>query len=414
MFRETLSIVITGHVDHGKSTLIGRLLFDTHSVPKDKLVEIEAASKVTGKKMDFAFFVDQFREERERLMTLDTSRIGFRSRKRDYVIIDSPGHEELIKNMMTGASSADAAVLIVGAAEGVEDQTKRHAHILTLLGFKELILLVNKMDLAGYTQARFREVSDDASKVAEGAGLKVLAAIPISAAQGDSIASRSQAMAWYQGPTFIEALDRLAGVRQLSKLPARFSVQDVYKINGREVAVGRVESGVLKKGDGLTVLPSGMPVRVCAIEVFGKKSLRAVAGECVGIVLDREGIALAGSVLCIKGKEMLVTNGFEAGLCVIAGPELRKGASSLLRLGVQETPCILDSIRRRFDPARLASLEGEAIAVGVHEIGTVRIVTERPVAVELFSVIPSLGRFILEDPRTGTVLAGGAIHSHVL
>ena len=411
MNRETVNIVITGHVDHGKSTLIGRLLFDTHSVPKDKILEIEKASKASGKELDFAFFVDQFREERERLMTMDTSRIGFRSGKRDYVIIDSPGHEELIKNMMTGASSADAAVMIVGAAEGVEDQTKRHAHILTLLGFTELILLVNKMDLAAYSEARFREVSAAASKVVENAGLKVLASLPISAAQGDNIACRSKAMKWYKGPNFLEALDRLAGVRQLSKLSLRFSVQDLYKIDGREVAVGRVESGVLKKGDTLTVLPSHVAVTVRSIEVFGKKPERSLEGECVGIVLDPPRIVSAGTVLCSKWKETRVTKAFEADLCVIAGTELRKGASCLLRLGSQETPCDLDSIQRRFDPARLAPLEGEAVAVGEHEIGTVRIVTGRPVAIELFSVVPSLGRFILEDPQTGAVIAAGVVHS---
>ena len=409
MGRETLAIVITGHVDHGKSTLIGRLLFDTDSVPKDKLLEIETASKATGKKMDFAFFVDQFREERERLMTLDTSRIVFRSRKRDYVIIDSPGHEELIKNMMTGASSADAAVMIVGAAEGVEDQTKRHAHILTLLGFKELILLVNKMDLAGYAEARFREVLEAATKVAKGAGLKVLTAIPISAAEGDSIAHRSRAMKWYRGPTFLEALDRLADVRRLSKLPARFSVQDLYKMSGREVAVGRVESGILKKGEELVVLPSSTVVKIRSIEVFGKSPSSAREGECVGLILDPSGLAAPGSVLCLSGRPPKIANSFTADICVLSPRSLPKGERVMLRLGPQETPCVIEKIERCFDPATLTAEEKEDVTVGEHKIGTVCVRTDRPVVAELFSTIPSLGRFILEDPGTGTVLAAGVI-----
>lgn len=407
MERQTLNIVITGHVDHGKSTLIGRLLFDTHSVPEDKILEIEKASQKSGNKLDFAFFADQFREERERLMTMDTCRIWFKSRRRDYVIIDSPGHEELIKNMMTGASSAEAAILIVGAVEGVEDQTKRHSHILKLLGFKSVLVLVNKMDIAGYDEAKFKAVAKAVSSVLKDAGIAQGAVIPISAAVGDNVAKRSRAMSWYKGRTFLEELDRVALGGKRKKVPMRFAVQDIYGTGRGEIAVGRVESGCLKKGDAVTMMPDAKILKVISIEVFGSHPSSAEEGECVGLKFDKAGVAKAGEVICAAGEEIRPSGSFEADLSVLVPGGIKKGEKFMIRVGPQESICAVTAIGRRFDPAKLDSVEGDASSVGEHEIGRVRITCDRPLVLECFDTLPALGRFILESG--GLVCGAGVV-----
>ena len=257
MEREHLKLVIVGHVDHGKSTLIGRLFFDTDSLPKEKIEEVKQICEALGKELEFAYVMDHLEEERSQGITIDTAQTFFKTEKRDYVIIDAPGHREFTKNMITGASQAEAAILIVDASEGVREQTRRHAYILGMLGLKQVIVAVNKMDLVDYSENVFNEVSKQTTDFLERIGIAPTYIIPISAKEGDNVAKASDRMKWYTGPTILQALDTFKKTEKRDENPLRFAVQDVYNIDGKRIIVGRVEAGTLRVGDNIIVLPTG-------------------------------------------------------------------------------------------------------------------------------------------------------------
>ncbi|MEW6170794.1 MAG: GTP-binding protein, partial [Candidatus Omnitrophota bacterium] len=225
MNSSTLKFVIVGHVDHGKSTLIGRLLFDTDSLPPDKVEEMKQVSKEMGRGPEFAFIMDNLKEEREQGITIDTAQIFFRTPKRRYVIVDAPGHVEFVRNMMTGASQAEAGFLIVDVKEGSQEQTKRHAYILSMLGLKQVVVLLNKMDLVSYSSEKFWQVKSEVQNFLDTINIKPKAYIPISASKGDNIANKSNNMAWYNGPTILEILDSLEDKLSTEKEPLVFPVQ---------------------------------------------------------------------------------------------------------------------------------------------------------------------------------------------
>ena len=230
MQKEKLKFVIVGHVDHGKSTLIGRLFFDTGSLPADKIAEIEKISKELGRDVEFAFMMDHLQEERDQGITIDTAQAFFHTDKRDYVIIDAPGHVEFTKNMITGASQAQAAILIVDAAEGVREQTRRHAYLLSMLGLTQVAVVINKMDLDSvrYSKQRFEQVVAELLEFCEPLGIKPMHIVPISAKQGENVAKKSTHMDWYIGPTVLELLDDFVVPSKPADKPMRFPIQDVY------------------------------------------------------------------------------------------------------------------------------------------------------------------------------------------
>ncbi|HCK33101.1 MAG TPA: adenylyl-sulfate kinase, partial [Rhodospirillaceae bacterium] len=236
-----MRIVIVGHVDHGKSSLIGRLLFDTDSLPPNKQEEIRTMSEKRGMDMEWSFVLDSFQAERDQAITIDTTQIWFSTDKRDYVIIDAPGHREFLKNMISGAAAAEAAILVVDANEGVREQTKRHAYLLHLLGLRQIVVAVNKMDLVNYDEARFKEVSDEVNAYLTSIGLEAKSIVPISARTGDNVAQKTQAMPWYKKGDVIEQLDSFEPLASLSDKPLRFPVQDVYRFDGQRTLVGRIE-----------------------------------------------------------------------------------------------------------------------------------------------------------------------------
>src|ERR1700730_11109886 len=226
---ERLKIVFVGHVDHGKSTLIGRILHDTNSLPEGKIDMIKAACAAEGMEFAVAFLLDALLEEQKQNVTIDTTQIPFRTAKRRYAIMDAPGDKEFLKNMITGASSADAAVLVIAASEGVREQSRRHAYLLGLLGTKQVIVVFNKMCLVDYSEKRFREIADEYRKFLVDLGLEAREFIPASAKTGDNVAQRSKTMKWHRGPTLLEALDATEPKPTLVDLPLRFCVQDVYR-----------------------------------------------------------------------------------------------------------------------------------------------------------------------------------------
>src|SRR5712664_3787840 len=248
--RPQVRIVIVGHVDHGKSTLVGRLLHETGSLPEGKLEMLKAVSARRGMPFEWSFLLDALQTERDQGITIDTTQISFRTRSRDVVLIDAPGHAEFLRNMITGASQADGAVLIIDALEGVRDQTRRHGYLLHLL-------VVNKMDRVDFSAARFKEISDEISVHLISLGVTPSAVIPISARDGDGVAERTPRIQWYGGPTVVEALDALEPARPLEQLALRLPVQAIYKFDDRRIVAGRIESGSLGAGDEIVIMPAG-------------------------------------------------------------------------------------------------------------------------------------------------------------
>ncbi|EJN12464.1 sulfate adenyltransferase subunit 1-like GTPase, partial [Bradyrhizobium sp. YR681] len=236
--RPQVRIVIVGHVDHGKSTLVGRLLHETGSLPDGKLEMLKAVSARRGMPFEWSFLLDALQTERDQGITIDTTQIRFRTNSRDIVLIDAPGHAEFLRNMITGASQADGAVLIIDALEGVRDQTRRHGYLLHLLGVKQVAVVVNKMDRVDFSAERFQEISDEISAHLNGLGVKPTAVIPISARDGDGVAERTGRIGWYKGPTVVEALDQLQPARPLEALALRLPVQAIYKFDDRRIVAG--------------------------------------------------------------------------------------------------------------------------------------------------------------------------------
>jgi len=307
MSDESLSFVMVGHIDHGKSTLIGRLLYDTGSLPDGKMEEIEAAARDEGRPLEFGYVVDHLAEERSRGITIDTAQTFFSTDARDYVIIDAPGHKEFIKNMITGASQAEATVLICSVYEGVQEQTKRHAYVIKLLGVDQVLVAYNKMDLVDYDRERYEAVRKDMNEFLARLGVTPSLEVPVSAAKGDNIANRSENMPWYTGPTVVQALDMFKKIPPPTQKPLRFPIQDIYVRGEDRIAVGRVESGVLRKGQQLRFVPGDEVRTVKEIRQFMRQDMaQAEAGECIGLICDADGLR-RGQVGCPPEDKLTMT-----------------------------------------------------------------------------------------------------------
>lgn len=397
MAKENLKIVIVGHVDHGKSTLIGRLLLDTHSLPEEKLREIKKISAELGKESGLAFLTDHLKEEREQDMTIDTTQIFFKSRERNYVIIDSPGHVEFLKNMLTGATLAEAAVLIVDTAAGIEEQTRRHVYLLGMLGIKNIIVLFNKMDLTGFKEERFQEVKEDLLRFLASLKLKPLFLIPASAREGENIYKKSVLMSWYKGPCLLEALDSLEPEEKREKrLPLRFAIQDIYEIDGERIAVGKVLSGTLKRGEAVKLFPSLKDAAIKQIKIFPKKVRAAAAGQNIGVILDDPSLAKRGEVISDTNSPCSMFERFRADIFWMSEVPLEINKPFTFRCATQEVTCIVEKIEKRIDSSTLEILEEDAGQLQLNEAGLVVFKTESPVVLEKFAFLADVGRFVLE------------------
>jgi len=402
---ENLNFVLVGHVDHGKSTLIGRLLWDTDSLPQEKMDEIKNVCKALGKELEVGYLMDYFEEERDQGITIDTAQIWFKTPKREYTIIDAPGHVEFVKNMITGASQAEAAILIVDAEEGVQEQTRRHSYILSMLGLKQIIVVVNKMDLVDNSQERFEKVKKDLLTFLDGINIKPTYVIPLSAKEGDNVAKKSDKMTWYGGPTVLEALDTFEPHPSNNEKPLRFSVQDVYKHEKRIVA-GMVQSGILKKGQKVTILPSQEQTSIESIEEFLKEDVQeAESGRASGLVTSDKVFLDRGAIICDSENLPTVTQHFKAHIFWMDKTPLKKGERIILKCSTQETFCEVESFERIIDSSTLQELEGRE-EIKNREVADVIIKTAKPIVVENFNEVEELGRFVLERANT---CAGGII-----
>lgn len=405
--RETLSFVIVGHVDHGKSTLIGRLLYDTDSLPPEKIEEIRKASDELGHPVELAYVMDQLSEERADSMTIDTAQAFFKSARRDYVIIDAPGHRELTKNMITGASHAEAAILVVDGAEGMQEQTRRHAYFVSMLGLDQVAVVINKMDKVRYDEARFGKVSAEVCGFLNSVGLTPSHVVPGSAMKGDNIVFSSDNMKWHSGVTLLGALEAFHAAGDVAGTGLRFPVQDVYPGDGRRILVGRVESGCIAQGQEVIFLPSRLEARVRSLEVFGEKPASAETGTCIGITVDPPLKLDRGEVACSVDDFPEPTRRFGANVFWMASAPCRAGETVTLRAATQSVPCTVEHIDQRIDSSTLAVIEEDATELGEMEVGRMVLSTARPVVLETFQDVRELGRIVLA--RDLDVIAGGLV-----
>jgi bifunctional enzyme CysN/CysC len=405
MHDEKLKLVIVGHVDHGKSTLIGRLLFDTGSLPIDKVTEIQQICSSLGKEFEFGFILDNLEEERDQGITIDTTQIFFRSEKRQYVIIDAPGHVEFIKNMITGASQAGAAAVIIDAEEGVQEQTKRHAYILGMLGIQNIIVLINKMDRTGYDRDRFDEVKKSFGGFLNEIGLSAGYFVPISASHGDNVVTRSEKTPWYQGPTFLDALDTLRVGWDFRDSPLRFSVQDVYNFSKRIIA-GKVLSGTLHRNDKILILPSGETTCIRSLEEYLKDPTVAETGKCIGVTTADKVFCDRGYVFSDLHDTPAVTHTFSANIFWMDKKPHKKDQPLVFRCSTQESRGTITRFHTVINSSSLELIGTNTGEIRNREVAQVTIQTDNPVIVEKYCKTAELGRFVLV---TDEISAGGII-----
>ncbi len=404
---ENLNIVIVGHVDHGKSTLLGRLYADTGSLPDGKLEKVQAICRQQGKEFEYAFLFDAFLEEQEQGITIDTARTFFTWKGRQYIIIDAPGHKEFLKNMISGAARAEAALLLIDALEGVKEQSKKHGYLLSLLGVKQVAVVVNKMDLVGYRQDVFDGIEKEYRDFL--GQLKVVPerVIPVSAKLGDNIASRSTHMAWYQGQTVLETLEAFRKETARGEQPLRFPVQDVYKFDARRIIAGRLTAGRLKVGDRLVFSPSNKSANVKSVEAFNVEPspTEATAGQSVGITLDEQIFIERGEIASRQESIPLVSTSFRVNLFWLGRRPLERGRKYQLRLATHEVDCEVAAINRIVDTADLDQRQGGSV-VERNQVAELTLRTKSPIAFDPYHAFESTGRFVIVDEYD---IAGGGI-----
>ena len=407
-----LRVVFVGHVDHGKSTLIGRILQDTGSLPEGKVEMVKKACAAEGMEFEFAFLLDALLEEQKQNVTIDTTQIPFRTVRRRYAIIDAPGHKEFLKNMITGASSADAAILVIAASEGVREQSRRHAYLLGLLDIKQVIVVVNKMDLVDFSETRFHQIESEYRKFLVDLGLEGRCFIPASAKSGDNVARPGKKLNWYRGPTVLEALDALERQRADVDLPLRFCVQDVYRFDDRRIIAGRIETGKLRAGDQLVFSPANKSSVVATIERWNAcANGPAVAGDSIGVTLSEQIFVERGYVASHESETPIETNRFHADLFWMVREPLFLGHPYDLRLATQDVKCEIVSIEEVMDSSTLETKSDKRERLERNEVGKLTIQTRGPLVIDNHDRIPNLGRFVLVDG--GQICGGGIIFGGV-
>jgi len=410
--RPLVRIVIVGHVDHGKSTLIGRLLHETGSITEEKIAQLKAVSARRGMPFEWAFLLDALQTERDQGITIDTSQIRFRTASRDIVLIDAPGHTEFLRNMITGAAQADAALLLIDAAEGIREQTRRHGYLLHLLGIRQVAVVVNKMDRVDFDERRFREIETEISAHLVELGLTPTAVIPISARGGDGVAQKTAPLFWHDGPTVLEALDRFSPARTPETLPLRFPVQAIYKFDNRRIIAGRVESGQIAVGEALAISPSGKVAQVRAIEAWPAPDQAnppqvAYAGQSIGITLDREIFLDRGDVISAAQMRPRASRDIGARVFWLHERPIAAGMTVTVRIGTAEARAIVSSVSKAVDPGAIEATDAAVIAQ--NHVGEIRLALSRPLAVDSHDRNPRTGRLVLD--LDGRIAGGGLILS---
>jgi bifunctional enzyme CysN/CysC len=406
---EQLKIVIVGHVDHGKSTFVGRLFHDTGSLPEGKLEQLQKVAERRGVPFEWANLMDALQSERDQNITIDTAQIWFQTKKRQYVIIDAPGHKEFLKNMVTGAANAEAALLLIDAHEGVQENSRRHGYLLNLLGIRQIAVLVNKMDLADYSEVRFQKIEAEYRAWLRTVGVDPRVFVPIAAKHGDNIAALSSNMPWFKGPTVLETLDEFKVADLPKDQPLRFPVQDVYRFDDRRILAGRVEAGAIKVGDRLVFAPTNKVSTVKTIERWNAPvSDHAAAGESIGITLTEQIFVARGAVAALETSPPFELSSFQARVFWMGRQPFTRGKNYKLKLATQEVECVIESIQKVIDASTLDTVARptEESFVGRYEVGELTLHTRRPIAFDIHSEIATTGRFVIVD---GFDVSGGGI-----
>ena len=403
-----LRFITCGSVDDGKSTLIGRLLHDTRAVLQDQLAAITRASKKRGiEEPDLSLLTDGLEAEREQGITIDVAYRYFATRRRKFIIADTPGHEQYTRNMVTGASTADAAVILIDATRGLLPQSKRHLLIAHLLGIRNVLVAVNKLDLGGYREDLFESVRAAFERFAAPLGIQNLQFIPLSALRGDMVVERGTQLAWYAGLTLLEALESIDAGAADASLPLRFPVQYVAR-GGVRGYLGRVAAGVARPGAEVTVLPSGRLTRIKGIKLLDAAREAAAAGDSIALELEDELDVSRGDMIAEAARPPRVARAFEAKLCWLSGDPLAPQGRYLLKHTTRTVKARFSSINYRIDVHTLDNkpLEDD---VRMNDIFHAALVVQQPVFVDPYAVGRSTGAFILIDEATNQTVAAGMI-----
>lgn len=406
MLKDNLKIVVVGHVDDGKSTLIGRLLYETDSLPEGKLEELKAVSQKRNMPMEWSFALDAFQAERDQAITIDTSQIHLKTALRNVTLIDAPGHIEFLKNMVSGAANADAAILLVDATEGVRQQTRRHSYLLNFLGIQQVAVVINKMDLMEFSEKRFDEVKADVNAYLGEVGIIPQSIIPVSARHGDMLASRSENMTWYKGHTVLDTINNFISYDLADAGLLRFPVQDVYKFDERRIIAGRIESGMLKVGDELLFSPSNQTAKVNSIEVWNATPrCEAKAGESVGITLDRQLFVERGDIISHLENPPMLTTQFRATLFWLGEEPLQQDKTYKIKLATRETLITVQAIEHEINTDLLQ--KNKTASLEKNQCGEVILRARDLLPLDEYQNLRRTGRFVLIDGYE--IVAGGMI-----
>ena len=404
---EIPKVVIVGHVDHGKSSLIGRLMYDLDEVPSGKYEELKKVSEKRGMEFEYAFLLDALQAERDQGITIDTTQIFFKTKKRKYVFIDAPGHKEFIRNMITGASSADIAVLIIDAYEGLKEQTKKHAYLLKLLGLDNVICIFNKIDKINYDEKRFLKVEKDLHQFTHDIGIKVTATIPVSAKYGENIVKKSKKLTWYDGQPFCEILDSHNTKKSSDDLPLRLPIQDIYKVDDKRVIVGRIETGELKLNDELFFLPSNETVKLKSLEVWPKAKKKYMSGDNVGLTIEEQIFIDKGNLISHVTSRPKLMNTFEANLFWLSEKKLKINEQYLMKINTGEYNIFISKVSKVIDTDNLTSKTAN-LSPEKNDVCEVVIHSSQLIPMDDFKDNQKTGRFCILDKEK--IIAGGIIN----
>lgn len=399
---QQLSIVMAGHVDHGKSTVIGRLLVETGALPRGRLEQVRETCRRNSKPFEYAFLLDALKDEQSQGITIDAARCFFRTAKRRYILIDAPGHIEFLKNMITGASRAEAALLVIDAKEGIRENTKRHGYMLSMLGLRQVSVLVNKMDLVGYGGETFDRIRAEYEAFLGHLGIRPVSFIPVSGIQGANIAARAPETPWYDGPTVLEQIDAFQRREFPESLPFRLPVQDIYKFTARNddrrIVAGTIETGTVRVGDEVVFQPSGKASTVKSIEYFnGPGKTAAAAGEAPGFTLTTQIYVRPGEWMVKAGEPPLKTaTRFRANLFWMGRDPMVRGKTYKLKLGATRSPVKLVEVRAVLDATELSTVANKQ-QVDRHDVAECVLETPKPVAFDLVADLEQTGRLVIVD-----------------
>jgi len=399
---ESMNIVIAGHVDHGKSTVIGRLLADTNSLPEGKLEAVRENCRRNSKPFEYAFLLDALKDEQSQGITIDSARVFFKTNKRHYIIIDAPGHIEFLKNMVTGASHAEAALLVIDAAEGVQENSRRHGYMISMLGIRQIVVVVNKMDLVDYKQEVFDAIVSEYTEFLKGIDVTAEAFIPVSGMEGDVIASLSDRMPWYSGQTVLESLDNFIKEAPPVNMPFRMPVQDVYKFtkagDQRRIVAGTVDTGSIAAGEEIIFYPSGKRSTVKKLERFNAPTpAQFSASEAAGVTLDQQIYIARGQLAAKAGQpEPAVAQRLRVNLFWMGKTPMVQGKDYLLKVGTTKEPVQIESIVNVMDASDLSSGQ-QKDTIEYHDVAEVVLKCRHAIAFDTVETIPATGRFVIVD-----------------